>query len=156
VEQLDGELPVFGVETMEQRLAKMEAERRFETIVLTAFAMVALLLAVLGVYGVISYSVSERTREFGIRMALGAQKTAVTRMVVASTLAMALTGVVIGVGGSLALTRYLRSLLFHVQPDDFRTFAIATGLLLCVALLAAILPALRATQVDPVTALRYE
>ncbi len=156
VEQMDGELPVFGVATMDERLAKMEAERRFETIVLTAFAIVALLLAVFGVYGVISYSVSERTREFGIRMALGAQKTAVTRMVVGSTLAMALVGVVIGIGGSLMLTRYLRSLLFHVRANDFRTFAIAGALLIAVAFAAAILPALRATEVDPVTALRHE
>jgi putative ABC transport system permease protein len=156
VEQLDDELPVFGVATMDQRLAKMEAERRFEMIVLTAFAIVALLLAALGVYGVISYSVSERTHEIGIRMALGAKKGTVMRIVMGKTLVLAFLGVATGVGGALALTRYLQSLLFQIRPDDPLTFALAAALLLATALLAGFLPARRATAIAPITALRYE
>ncbi len=156
VQSIDSELPVFNVATMDERLSEMEAAHRFETVVLGAFALVALLLAVLGTYGVVSYSVSDRTHEIGIRMALGAPRSSVLRMVVGKTLGLALVGAVIGLTGALALTRYLHSLLYAVRSDDPWTFALATALLILAAVLAGYLPALRAMRVDPMTALRYE
>ncbi len=156
VQSIDKQLPVFDIATMDERLSKMEAGRRFEMIVLGIFAFVALLLAALGVYGVISYSVSQQTREIGIRMALGAEKSVVMRSVVGKALTLALIGVGIGAAGALALTRYLESLLYHIRPDDPLTFGLAAVVLLAAALLAAFLPGRRAMRLDPMVALRYE
>ncbi len=156
VEELDSNLPVFQVATMDHLLGEQVANPRFNTLLLGVFAFVGLLLAALGVYGVVSYSVSERTHEIGIRMAMGAEKSSVLRMIVGRTLLLGLLGVGIGIGGALALTRYLQSLLYQIRPDDPLTFALAAAVLLAAALLASVLPARRATEVDPITALRYE
>jgi putative ABC transport system permease protein len=155
-QQLDGELPVFAVETMDQRLSGMIAPQRFEMVAVSVFALVALLLAALGTYGVISYSVAERTHEIGIRMALGAGRSAVVGMVVRTTLLLALAGVAIGIAGSLALTRYLASLLYGVRPDDPWAFSLAAAVLILAAVLAGYLPARRAMRVDPIAALRHQ
>ncbi len=156
LQSIDNKLPVFNVATMEERLGKMEDAHRFETVVLGIFALVALVLAALGVYGVISYSVNERTHEIGIRMALGADKGTVMRMVVGKTLALALVGVAIGIGGAYGLTRYLQSMLYHISPDDPWAFTLAAAVLFLAALLAGCFPARRAMGIDPVTALREE
>ncbi len=156
VQSIDSGIPIFDVATMDERLSQMEAAHRFDTIALGVFALVGLLLAALGSYGVIAYSVADRAHEIGIRMALGASDSSVLRMVIGKTLALAFAGVAIGVSGGLALTRYLQSQLYHVRADDPSTFALASGILILVALLAGYLPARRAMRVDPVRAMRCE
>lgn len=156
VHELDGSLPVFGVMTMDQLLGERVARPRFEASLLGGFALIALLMATLGAYGVISYSVGQRTQEIGIRMALGAERAAVMRIVLGETLVIALTGVAIGMAGAFALTHYLQSMLYQIRPNDALSFAIAAGVLLSASLVAGFFPALRATQIDPIVALRYE
>jgi ABC-type antimicrobial peptide transport system permease subunit len=141
---------------MEKLLRKSVAQRRFIMLLLGSLAAIAVALAMIGVYGVISFSVSERTPEIGIRMALGARASDVLRMVLSQGMRVALLGIVIGLGAAFALTRLLSSMLFEVSATDPRTFAIVAALLGGVALFACYLPARRATKVDPLTALRYE
>jgi predicted permease len=148
--------PVYDVQTMEQVISASLAGRRFPTLLLEIFAGLALALAAVGIYGVISYSVSQRIHEVGIRMALGAQRSDILRLVVRQGIILALTGVGIGIAAGLGLTRLLTKLLYGVRPTDPLTF-LAVSLILCaVALTACYIPARRATNVDPMAALRQE
>jgi putative ABC transport system permease protein len=155
---LEPDVAIFNVNTMPDLIANSPAAfmRRFPALLISIFAGVALLLASIGIYGVVSYSVTQQTHYIGVRMALGAQASDILRMVLKQGLVLALAGVAIGVAAALALMRLLSSLLFEVKTNDGGTFAIVIGTLLAVALLACYLPAHRATKVDPLVALRYE
>ena len=153
---LDKDLPLFGVKTMDEYLAASVAAPRFNTTLLSIFAAVALVLTIVGLYGVMSYSVAQRTNEIGIRMALGAQTRDVLGLIVGQGLKLVLTGLVVGLLGALALTRLVATLLFGVTTKDPLTFIGVAVLLSLVALLACLIPARRATKVDPMEALRYE
>lgn len=153
---IDKELPLFGVASMDDLLAEETADQRFEAAAVGLLAALALLLAGVGIYGVMSYMVSQRTREIGVRMALGAQRGDVLRMVVRDGMFVAGAGMVVGIGGALALTRLIRNLLFQITPTDPITYSAVALILVFVALLACCLPGRRAIYVEPVTALRYE
>ena len=154
--EMDPTLPLTRIRTMNELVSAAQSRPRFLTLLLTLFAGVALALAAVGIYGVISYSVARRTREFGLRMALGAQHADVMTLVLGSGLRLAFTGVFIGLVGAFALTRFLASLLFGVTPTDPATFVIVPMVLAAVAGLATYIPARRATRVDPMVALRNE
>jgi putative ABC transport system permease protein len=156
VQGIDREQPVYAVSTMQQLLNQSVATRRFNMLLMAIFAALALLLAAVGIYGVMSQAVSGRTREIGIRMALGAQATDVLRLIVGQGLKLTIIGVMAGLATALALTRLIESLLFGVSATDPLTFAAVALLLTAVALLACYIPARRATKVDPMIALRYE
>jgi putative ABC transport system permease protein len=153
---LDKGMSVTRVKTLQDLLYESVAEPRFRTLLLGVFAALALVLAAVGIYGVISYSVGQRTQEIGIRMALGAQRGDVLRLVVRQGLTLASIGVVIGLTGAVLASRVLSSLLYGITATDPATFVIATIALFAVALLASFIPANRATKVDPVNALRYQ
>jgi ABC-type antimicrobial peptide transport system permease subunit len=153
---VDPAQPISNVRTMDEILSEEVAQRRIGMTLLAAFAALALLLASLGIYGVLSYAVTQRTQEIGIRMALGANRQAVLRLVMADGMRLAVAGVAIGLGLSFALTRLMTGLLFGVSASDPRTLAGVTLLLTAVALVACYVPARRATKVDPMIALRYE
>jgi predicted permease len=154
VRTVDAELAVAKLRTVDDLLGAAVARQRFNTLMLSIFALVALTLASVGLYGVMSYLVAQRTRELGIRIALGGPPAAVRRVVVRESLLIALTGLALGVVASLALSRLLRGLLFGVPATDVVTYAGVSALLLVVALLASYGPARRATRIDPITALR--
>jgi len=156
LQQLDPELPLAGVATMDQLLADSLSRSRFTMLLLGIFAGVALVLAAVGIYGLIAYSVTQRTQELGIRIALGAQRRDVLRLVLAQGTRLTFLGVAIGLFAALALSRLLSTLLFAVSATDPLTFAGVATLLAVVALLACFIPARRATRVDPIVALRYE
>ncbi|HJP92097.1 MAG TPA: ABC transporter permease [Pyrinomonadaceae bacterium] len=156
VRALDRDLPVFGERTMTQVAAESMSRRRFAMQVVGLFGILALLLAAVGIYGVIAYSVTQRTREIGIRVALGASRSAILRWVLKQGMVLTIAGVVLGLLGALALTRLLRSLLFGIEPTDIVTYGALAILLTLVALIACYVPARRATKVDPLVALRYE
>jgi putative ABC transport system permease protein len=141
---------------MDQVLDKSVAQRRVTMLLLAIFAGAALLLAAVGIYGVIAYSVTQRTQEIGIRLALGAQRSDVMRMVMRQSALLALAGIAIGALGALALTRLMTDLLFQVKPFDPLTFLTVSTLLAAIAVLASFVPGRRATRVDPVVALRAE
>ena len=156
VRAVDRGLPVHHVRTMAQLRAQSSAPRRFLMMLLTSFGGVALLLAAVGIYGVISYGISRRTHEIGIRLALGAQVTDVLKLVFRQGLMLILIGIGIGLAGAWVLTRIMSSLLFDVTPTDPATFSSVAVVLAAVATLACYLPARRATMVDPMIALRCE
>jgi putative ABC transport system permease protein len=153
---VDPNLPIYEVMTMEQRLSDSVSSRRFNLLLLGAFAAFALILAAVGVYGVISYAVTRRTHEIGVRMALGARTPDVLRLFIKQGMSLVAVGVVIGLLGALALTQVMKSLLFGVSAIDPLTFALVASLQALIALAACYLPARRATKVDPIAALRHE
>jgi putative ABC transport system permease protein len=156
IQAVDKEQPVSDVRTMESWVADSTARTRFGTLLLGVFACAALVLAAVGIYGVISYSVAQRRNEIGIRMALGAQTRDVLRLVVGQGMRLVLAGVGLGIVGALALTRLMSGLLYGVAATDPPTFAANALLLAAVSLLACYVPARRATRVDPLNALRRE
>jgi putative ABC transport system permease protein len=156
VSQLDPALPIFGIQTMREIRNNNVAPERLNLGLLGGFAALALILAIIGLYGLLAFTVTQRQREIGIRMALGAQRYDVLNLVVGQGMRLILAGVVIGLLGSFALTRVLASVLFKVEPTDPLTFVTVTFSLCVVALLACYIPARRATKVDPMVALRYE
>jgi len=153
---VDREQPVARILTMEQVTANSVANRRLSMLLLAIFAGVAIALAAVGIYGVISYSVSRRTHEIGVRMALGANRADVLRMIVRQGLSLALGGAALGLAAAIALTRVMNTMLFGVTATDPPVFAAVTLLLLAVAALACYVPARRATKVDPLIALHHE
>lgn len=153
---VDPELALFDVKSMGERLSASTGNRRAAMAICLVFAALALVLSALGIYGVLAYTVTQRTREFGIRMALGAARTDVLSLVLGQGLKLAAIGLAIGVAGALALTRLMTTMLFQVKPDDPAVYALALGVLLTVAALASLIPALRAIRVQPATALHHE
>jgi putative ABC transport system permease protein len=156
VSEVDKGLPAFDVMTMEQAMADSIAPRRFNLILLGMFAIAALFLALIGIYGVISFSVAQRSHEIGVRMALGAERSAVVRMVVRQGMGISSVGIVAGMVAAAGLTRFIESLLYDVKPTDAQTFAAVALVLTVTALAACCVPALKAAFVDPIIALRYE
>jgi predicted permease len=156
VQQLDRNLPLTNVFTLSEIFDQALWAPRMAAWLLAVFAGLSLVLSVIGIYGVMAYAVSQRTRELGIRMALGASRGEVLRLVVSQGLRLTLMGVALGLAASLAVTRLIASLLYSVSPTDLATFTIVPLLLAAAALLASYLPALRATRIDPMVALRYE
>jgi putative ABC transport system permease protein len=153
---VDKDMPLSNVKSMDDLLESSLGQRRLSMILLGAFSVIALLLASIGIYGVLAYSVTQRSRELGIRMALGAARGRVLRLVIGQGMALAAVGIVIGLAGALALTRLLATQLYSIKPTDPATFAGVSLLLAAIALVATLVPALRATRVDPVVALREE
>jgi putative ABC transport system permease protein len=156
VHELNKDLPIFNIRTMPERIAASTARARFSAILLAVFAGIALSLSAVGLYGVMSYVVTQRTREIGIRMALGARQGDVLSLVLGRGIALAAAGIALGAGGALASTRVLETMLYEVKPGDLETYIAIAGLLLLVALTASYIPARRAAWVDPSSALRAE
>jgi putative ABC transport system permease protein len=156
LKQFDSQLILENVATMSQRMADTVAQPRFYAAILGAFAVIALALAAVGLYGVMSYSVSQRTKEIGIRMALGAGRSDVIGLVAGQGMAFTIAGIAAGLAGAFAVTRFLESILFGLSPFDPPTVAGVSALLAIVAALAIYVPTRRATHVDPLVALRYE
>ena len=156
VQSVNPELPVFGAQTLNDVLSASLSQRRFSMEIVGLFALTALLLAGMGIYGVISYIVSERTHEIGIRLALGAQSRTILRMVLRQGLGLAIAGAAVGLVGALIVSHLMAGVLYGVRPTDPLTFAGVALLLIGVALLACYIPARRAIRVDPLVALRYE
>jgi hypothetical protein len=156
IHNVDRTIPVYNVATLPERIAEQTARNRFTSWLMGIFAGVALLLAVVGVYGVMSYAVTRRTQEIGVRMALGANRSQVLLLIVGQGLPLILAGILVGLAISFPFTRLIATLLYAVTPTDAFTFATVTALLVSIALLACWLPALRASRIDPLEALRHE
>ena len=153
---IDKTVPIYAVQSMDQMVSDSGSLRRFDMWLIGAFAALALVLAAVGIYGVMAYSVSQRTREIGIRIALGAQRQNVLRLILGQGAKLAVAGVTVGVIGAVALTRLMESLLFGVSPRDFTTFSFVPGIVLALILVGCYIPARRATRLDPLDALREE
>jgi putative ABC transport system permease protein len=153
---VDADQPIYSIRTMNDIRAESVAPERLNLTLLSLFAGIALVLAIVGIYGVMSYSVTQRTHEIGIRMAIGAQPRDVFKMVIGQGMTLALIGVAFGLIGAFGLTRLMTTMLFGVEPSDPATFVVITALLTGVALVACYIPGRRATKVDPVLSLRYE
>jgi putative ABC transport system permease protein len=156
IRSVDSTAVLLNVSTLRERLREQNAPRRFQTLLVSLFAAIALALAATGIFGMMHFAVAQRTREIGVRMALGARPANVLRMVMREGFLLVAIGTAAGLAGSLALTRFIRSLLFQVTPGDPLTLAAVSVLLALIALLACFLPARHATRVDPMTALRCE
>jgi hypothetical protein len=152
----DKDEPIYSLRTMDDLIRRFGANRRVETLLLTFLGMLATVLAAIGIYGVVAETISQRTSEIGLRMALGAEPGDILRMVLQRSLALTLAGIVVGLGAGFYLVRYLQSLLFGIELRDGITFGSAGGMLLAVALVAAYLPARRAARIDPVATLRFQ
>jgi predicted permease len=153
---IDKNQPVYGLQTLDQRIQQTIADARSLMFLFSSFALLALLLSTIGVYGIVSYSVNQRTHEIGIRMALGARAADVMKLIMRNAFWLSVVGISLGIAGSLAVTRFLRTLLFGISPTDKVTFIAVAAILLVVALLACLIPARRAAKVDPLVALKYE
>jgi putative ABC transport system permease protein len=153
---MDGDIPLYAVRTMQDYLALDLGRARFQTLLLGLFAALALVLTAVGLYGVMAQTVGHRTHEIGIRMAMGATRENVLAMVLGRGTALTLAGTVIGISGALSLARLMESLLYQIPPRDPLTYASVCAVLACTAIVASYVPALRATKVDPMVALRYE
>ena len=153
---IDSDQPVFDMMTLEDRLSNSLGRRRINSLLVGTFALLALLLAFIGIYSVLSYTVSQRTHEIGIRMALGARERGVLWMIVRQAMGMCLIGLLFGIGVALATTRLISSLLYGVQTTDAATFFAASIFVISAALIASYIPARKATAVDPMKSLRYE
>ena len=153
---IDKNQPVYDVKTLAQRVNEAVAVSRSLMVLFAAFALLALVLGAVGIYGIVSYSVTQRTQEIGIRMALGARAANVLSLIMKNGLTLVLTGIVIGVGSAVGLTRFLSTLLFGIEPTDSVTFLVVSALFFVIAMIAALIPAMRATRVDPLVALRDE
>jgi predicted permease len=156
VHEMDKSVPVYQVATLENYVSKSVAQPRFQTLLLSCFAAIALMLSAIGLYGLLSYMVVQRTLEIGLRMALGAQRTDVLRMIVRRGLTLALIGLVAGLAISAMMTRLLSGMLYGIRPSDPVTFATGTALLLLVSLAASTVPAYRAARLDPMETLRAQ
>jgi ABC-type antimicrobial peptide transport system permease subunit len=156
IRAVDANVPVFDVKTMDDQMLVALLPARLAGTLLGAFGLLALLLASVGVYGVMAYSVVQRTREIGVRRALGARTNCLLRLILGEGMRLAGIGFAIGLAAAVALTRFVSSLLYGVTPTDPLTFVAASGILTAAALVACCIPALRAVRVDPITALRYE
>jgi putative ABC transport system permease protein len=156
VRGLDRQLALGNVRTMDEVISRSTASRRFSLVLVGSFAALALVLAAIGIYAVLAYSVARRTHEIGVRMALGARSGDVVRLVLGQGLRVTAVGILFGVAGALVLTRFLRSLLYEVQPTDPPTFVVVLLLFVTVSIAASYLPVRRAMKVDPMVALRYE
>jgi predicted permease len=156
VASLDADLPIFNIKTMDEYVGNAAGQQRFQTVLLSIFSGMSLLLAAVGIYGLMSFLVRQRTHEIGIRMALGASRSNVLQLVLRKGMTLTLFGIAGGLLGAWALTRLMTSMLFGVTPTDLTTFTVVSAGLMLVALLACYLPARRATKVDPLVALRYE
>ena len=156
VQLIDNNQPIYNVKTLARRVSEATAVSRSLTVLFAAFALLALVLGSLGIYGIVSYAVTQRTHEIGVRMALGARAADILQLVLKHGLVLVLSGIAIGVAGAFVLTRFLTTLLFGIKPTDTLTFIVVSLVFFLIAMFASLLPARRATKVDPLTALRYE
>jgi predicted permease len=156
LKQSDPELPLFDVKTMPERVTRSVRDRKAAMVICLVFALLALTLSAIGIYGVLAYTVTQRTREFGIRMALGASAGDVVRMVVRHGLRLAVIGLAIGVAGALGITQLMTTLLYGVRPTDPLVFGSVAAALMAVAVAASVVPSLRISRIRPANALRYE